>query len=56
MPIPNKALLYVRTVARMKPSMVAARLRRAKSVPEAPSDVTLRPLGIACGALDADAT
>lgn len=56
MPTPNKALLYVRTVARMKPSMVAARLRRAKSVPEALSDVTLRPLDIACGALDADAT
>lgn len=56
MPTPNKALRYVRTVARMKPSMVAARLRRAKSVSEAPSDVSLRPLGIACGALDADAT
>ena len=56
MSIPNKVLLYIRTVARMKPSMVAARLRRAKSVSEAPSGVSLCPLGIACGALDADAT
>lgn len=49
----DKALLYTRTVARMKPSMVVARLRRPKSVSEAPSDVSLFPLGIACGALDA---
>lgn len=53
MPMLNKALLYTRTVARMKPSMVVARLRRPKSVSEAPSDVSLLPLGIACGALDA---
>ena len=49
----DKALLYTRTVARMKPSMAVARLRRPKSVSEAPSDVSLFPLGIACGALDA---
>lgn len=53
MPTLNKALLYTRTVARMKPSMVVARLRRMRSVSEAPSDVSLLPLGIACGALDA---
>lgn len=53
MPTLNKALLYTRTVVRMKPSMVVARLRRPKSVPEAPSDVSLFPLGIACGVLDA---
>ncbi len=51
----NKVLLYARTVARMRPSMVVARLRPTKAVPEAPADVRLRPLGIACGALDADA-
>lgn len=55
MPMSNKVLLYTRTVARMKPSMVVARLQRTKSVSEAPVDVSLRPLGIACGALDADA-
>ena len=49
----NKALLYTRTVARMKPSMVVARLRRPKSVSDALSDVSLLPLGIACGVLDA---
>ena len=53
MPTLNKVLLYARTVARMKPSMVVARLRRTRSVSEAPSDVSLLPLGIACGALDA---
>lgn len=50
----DKALLYARTVARMRPSMVVARLRRAQSVPEAPVGVGVRPMNLSLAALDLD--
>lgn len=50
----EKALLYVRTVARMRPSMVAARLRRTELVPEASEGVALRPMGLSVPELDLD--
>lgn len=50
----DKALLYAHTVARMRPSMVAARLRRTKLVPEAPEGVKLHPMGLSIPELDLD--
>lgn len=50
----DRALLYARTVARMKPSMLAARFRRTKLVSEAPECVTLRPMGLSIPELDLD--
>lgn len=50
----EKALLYARTVARMRPSMVAARLRRTESVPTAPESVVLRTMGLSVSELDLD--
>ena len=50
----DKALLYARTVARMRPSMVVARLRRVQSVPEAPVGVGVLPVGLSLAALDLD--
>ena len=48
----DRALLYARTVTRMRPSMVAARLRRVHSVPEAPMSVDVHPMGISLATLD----
>ena len=50
----DRALLYARTVTRMRPSMVAARLRRVQSVPEAPVSVDVHPMGISLATLDFD--
>ena len=54
-PAVDKALLYARTVARMKPSMAAARLRKTKAVPEVSGKVSLHVPAIAIGSLDKDA-
>lgn len=50
----EKTLLYARTVARMRPSMVAARLRRTELVPEAPDVASLRPMALSIPELDLD--
>ena len=50
----SKALLYARTVARMKPSMALARLHRTRVVPSKPNDAALHPLNISVAELDLD--
>lgn len=50
----GKALLYARTVARMRPSMAVARLRRTRQVPEALKGTKLRHMGIPIAELDQD--
>ncbi len=51
----DKALLYARTVVRMKPSMVAARLRKVKTVPDVSGAVSLHTPSISIDCLDKNA-
>ncbi len=56
MPLLNfdEVALYARTISRMKPSMIASRLRKTKTVPEAPRAVRMRNLGVSIDQLDRD--
>lgn len=51
----GKALLYARTIRRMKPSMIVARLRRIKRVPDDLPDAEIHPMRLSIDGLDNDA-